>query len=201
MRSHSLDWPLSQTEKRGRLLELYDKEVRANDQLESEQAARCALDWDGVRSAAVGRGRPSGGGSGAAPANLHTQAPTYPECGAPPWEWQCVLAKAAEAAASLGALLSDRLGSLTNAPAEGQVLRLRARSESSKLLRPALRGPDACPRAKRVHFADAAEPEPEVPAPSEPSLNAEDLGRSRSPGRRDRRSRLRERLHGFSEGV
>lgn len=192
-----MDWPLSQNEKKGRLLELYDKEVRANDH---EEAGHGLLDWQStVRSAVGGRGRLAAGEK-PPPATVCVQAPGHSEQLSAPWEWQCVLAKAAEAAAvTLGALLTDGLGSLTSHRDESPGLRLRARSESSKLLRPALRGPESCARAKRVHFADAAEPEPEVPAPSEPVAHTEDHGRSRSPGRRYRRSRLRERLHGFGE--
>ncbi|CAK8989056.1 unnamed protein product [Durusdinium trenchii] len=118
-RLHSLDWPLSQEEKRGRLLQLYDKDVQAAEQLLRSNDAN----WHHQELANC---RPIGGAPGSFPAS----SPIAGQDSFPALPWQ-FWSKATETAISLG-LFFSRLTDELRDDAPLSLRRLRARSEKPR---------------------------------------------------------------------
>ncbi|CAL1153829.1 unnamed protein product [Cladocopium goreaui] len=194
----SLDWPLSQEEKRGRLLQLYDKDVQAAEKLLREKEKAVSNE---VHSTA----RSSSSIQGDLQASTSTDGQ---ELAVGKWDFTWLLpkeklwSKATKTALSLGLLLSDpdlethdddeadKAEPLAEPPPK-----LRTRSEGAKVLRSILVQKGGShpggsrvaveSRDRRVSFGTDA-PAPRSPAPRSPSR-----------GRRSRRL-LRERLHGYS---
>ncbi|CAJ1436935.1 unnamed protein product [Effrenium voratum] len=125
-RSSCLDWPLSQAEKRGRLLQLYDKDVQAAERLlktlEPSQATVLGGDLR-ASSSTLGQG----------------------------WPWQLWTKAAETITVSLGHL-SDRLAAASAEPAAVSEPAPAAVSCRPSILRARSEG---LKEAKRVSFADA----------------------------------------------